>query len=124
MGGFSQTTLKQAAKKTGLSPRAIAYMVSEDGCNPRLSTLSAFADGYRVTIADLFATKQHVREPTNDDYSTNSAVIQLPKSQADRTLDALVALAKDMSEQGQWQLLGEARVLAKLYPATTANDVR
>lgn len=53
LGGFSQSLLKEGAKKTGLSARAIAYMISAEDCNPRLSSLTAFARGYKVSIAQL-----------------------------------------------------------------------
>lgn len=51
-------------------------------------------------------------------------VVQLPTNGLTPPLDELISIAKTMSLQGQWELLGQARMLAAKHPAAKANPAK
>lgn len=50
-------------------------------------------------------------------------VASIKAHQKDKALTELCAIYETMSEQGRWELVGQARMLAKIHPKIKANHV-
>lgn len=120
---------EDVANAVGVSRVAVTKWESGQTANIKLANLSALCKLFDVSYDYLINGKEEV-----DDYAPPHAsgghapamtvqqkVAKFEPSPRHRQIEEIVSLAQAMSEPGQWELLGHARLLATMYPRTKAN---
>lgn len=97
-----------------LSPQALSNLITRD--SKRSEWDIAIAKALGVTVAWL------VYGP---DYSAsangNIAMFQAAEPTQNKEIRELLSLAENMTEKGQWELIGQARLLAAIHPLVKSN---
>ena len=94
----------------GLTPQALSNLIRRDSRRSEWDEQLAQALGVSVTWLVY----------GRDDYQARAKVIPLQAAEPPAMsglLSELVALARGLDERGQTELIGQARMLANLYPA-------
>lgn len=94
--GVGRTTIQRYLKGTG---------------NPTIENLTEIAKAFRRPLADIF------RAP---ELPENAAplVVEQPVASYSVLAQQLAQLADEMNDEGKWELIGMAKVLARLHPIT------
>lgn len=126
IGGFSQSLLKAASAKTGVSARTIAYMISAEDSNPRLDTLAKFARGYRVELTELlkkdFGNSQYPPQDTNVIAGLKAAEVKpVPYIPRNAIIAEIVDCLDRTDKTGRAIVLDKARDVSREYPANKAK---
>lgn len=116
-------TIKKLAAKSKVGFGTIQRAKNGDG-NITVQNLEAIAHTFGRRAADLL-TAPDAPYATADLSATPKVaenIAQFPTPpQRDEAVRELVALAEGMTEQGRWQLLGQAKLLAATYAKAKAN---
>ncbi|MBW7903005.1 MAG: helix-turn-helix transcriptional regulator [Rhodocyclaceae bacterium] len=134
MQGPPELTIKQLAVKSGVGFGTIQRTKNGDG-NITVQNLDALARAFGRRAVDLIAEPRlagtppsGVAEPSPPPYTQASnksaagSVTQLPKVDPQGTyMRELAKLAEAMSDEGRWQLMGQAKLLATTHPKAKAN---
>lgn len=120
----SLNTSKKLSLRSGVGFGTVQRARNGEG-NITVQNLEAIARAFGRTATDLIT-------PPASDYATGQAAqamaaaenIVTPFTRPDPQsayFGELQALAEAMSEQGRWQLIGQAKLLATLHPKAKAN---
>lgn len=106
----SLNTPKKVAAKSGVGFGTVQRAKNGDG-NPTITNLCAIARAFNRRVEDLLAAPEG---------ETNNVV---PLCTSEPSIPAyapivgeIIDLVERMEDRGKWELVGEARMLARLYP--------
>lgn len=112
-------TIKDVAKKTGVGFGTIQRAINCEG-NLTVKNLDAIAKAFRRTAADLITETAEDGQRLYPTVCDN--IVQYPvQPPVNESLRALIEQAEKLSDEGRWQLVGQAKLMADSYPAAKAN---
>ena len=116
-------TLKKLSQRSGVGFGTVHRARNGDG-NITVQNLEAIASAFNRSAIDLITkigdNYVAVEAKAYPGASENVKPFSRPDPQ-EAALRELLALAESMNDQGRWQLLGQAKLLASTYPKAKAN---
>lgn len=120
----SLDTLKKLAAKSRVGSETIRRARNGDG-NITVQNLEAIARAFGRHAADLIASPEtpyaRAHGPTVITAAESNVTRLTPVDPLAGYLGELTALATAMSDEGRWQLIGQAKLLAATHPKAKAN---
>lgn len=116
-------TIKKLAAKAGVGFGTVRRARNGDG-NITVQNLEAIARTFKRHAVDLIAThgENYESEPTKPTHHVAEKIAHLqPADPLANYLRELTALASAMNDEGRWQLIGQAKLLATTNPKAKAN---
>lgn len=99
------------SKIPNLSPQALSNLITRDSKRSEWDVAIADALGVSVMWLVYGDGYQSVADAPN--------VTRLPAREP--ALQELIDIASNMSERGQWELIGQARLISAIHPKAKAN---
>lgn len=118
-------TIKKLSSKSGVGFGTVRRARNGDG-NITVQNLEAIASAFGRRATDLITTPKsfYSTDTSNSPLiaSDNIALFSKPDTQS-AYMKELLSLVDSMNDQGRWQLIGQAKLLATSHPKAKANPV-
>lgn len=102
-------------KVEGLTPQALSNLIRRD--SKRSEWDEAIAAALDMTVMELVYGKPPIYQPA-------ARVSVTEPEPVSKVITEIISHANKMNQQGQWELLGQARLLERMHPNVKQRNVR
>lgn len=109
-GNDSLDTCKKVSARSGVGFGTVRRTKNGDG-NPTITNLYAIARAFNRRVEDLLAAPEGEKSNV-----VPLGISEPPAPTCAPIVREIIDLVERMEDRGKWELIGEARMLARLYP--------
>lgn len=102
----------------GLTPQALSNLIRRD--SKRSEWDEAIADALGISVMELVYGKATAYQHDNRSVRLSAA----EPEQVSRVIAEIISHANKMDQQGQWELLGQARLLERMHPNVKQRNAK